>query len=65
MLTCFAFGLCFTFGYELLICCCVLHMRTCEFDYDVRHISYNGETYTVSLSTKECSCRRRMLTGLP
>ncbi|CAK8571292.1 unnamed protein product [Lathyrus sativus] len=38
--------------------------RAGEFDYEVRHILYNGEKYFVSLSTKECSCMRWMLTGL-
>ncbi|XP_058783844.1 uncharacterized protein LOC131658582 [Vicia villosa] len=39
--------------------------RAGEFDYEVRHISNNGEKYVVNLSTKLCSCRLWMLTGLP
>lgn len=33
--------------------------------YEVRHISYNGKIYIVSLSEKECSYKRWMLTELP
>jgi pyruvate/2-oxoglutarate dehydrogenase complex dihydrolipoamide acyltransferase (E2) component len=33
--------------------------------YEVRHISATGDKFSVSLRTKECSCRRWMLTGLP
>ncbi|KAI5443205.1 hypothetical protein KIW84_012026 [Lathyrus oleraceus] len=36
-----------------------------EFDYEVRHISYNGEKYIVSLSTKESYCRGWTLIGFP
>ncbi|CAK8544325.1 unnamed protein product [Lathyrus sativus] len=39
--------------------------RVCEYDYEVRHTSLNGEKYIVNLYKKECSCRLRMLTGLP
>ncbi|CAL5195440.1 unnamed protein product [Lathyrus oleraceus] len=41
------------------------YKRVCEYDYEVRHISLNGEKYVVNLSKKECSCRMWMLTGLP
>jgi hypothetical protein len=33
--------------------------------YEVRHISCTGDKFSVSLGTKECSCRKWMLTGLP
>ncbi|WJX87777.1 hypothetical protein P8452_69932 [Trifolium repens] len=33
--------------------------------YEVRHISATGDKFSVSLGTKECSCRKWMLTGLP
>ncbi|XP_058733572.1 uncharacterized protein LOC131605205 [Vicia villosa] len=38
--------------------------RACEFVYEVRYISNNEEKYVVNLSTKTCSCRLWMLTGL-
>lgn len=40
-------------------------MRAREFDYEFRHISFNGKKFVVNLSKHECSCRRWMLTGLP
>lgn len=43
----------------------VSHRRASEYDYEVRNISYNGENYIVSMSTKVCSCRRCMMIGLP
>lgn len=41
------------------------YRRASECDYEVRHISLNGEKYVVNLSKKECSCRMWMLTGMP
>ncbi|CAK8532920.1 unnamed protein product [Lathyrus sativus] len=39
--------------------------RACEYDYEVKHTSLNGEKYIVNLYKKECLCRLWMLTGLP
>ncbi|CAJ2645668.1 unnamed protein product [Trifolium pratense] len=33
--------------------------------FEVRHISASGDQFSVSLGTRECSCRKWMLTGLP
>ncbi|CAK8566902.1 unnamed protein product [Lathyrus sativus] len=39
--------------------------RAGEYDYEVKHISLNGEKHAVNLSKKECSCRTWILTGMP
>lgn len=63
--------LCFTFGNETEFFLCFtlvmifFYTRASKYDYEVRHISFNGEKYIVSLLKKECTCRRWMLTGLP
>ncbi|CAK8541988.1 unnamed protein product [Lathyrus sativus] len=37
----------------------------CEYDYEVKNTSVNGEKYVVNLYKKECSCILWMLSGLP
>lgn len=39
--------------------------RASEFDYEVRHRSMSGDSYSINLLRKECSCRKWLLTGLP
>ncbi|KAK2389968.1 hypothetical protein QL285_063521 [Trifolium repens] len=36
-----------------------------EFFFEVRHIGLTGDKFLVNLATKECSCRKWMLTGIP
>lgn len=52
------------YNFDFIIVFCICNMRVGEFDYEVRHISFNGEKFIVNLSKHECSCRRWMLTGL-
>jgi len=39
--------------------------RASEYDYEVRHRLTNGDSYSINLLRKECSCRKWLLTGLP
>lgn len=39
--------------------------RASEYDYEIRHRSMNGDSYSINLLRKECSCRKWLLTGLP
>ena len=42
-----------------------VNRRCTEAEFEVRHISLSAETLSVNLTTRECSCRKWFLTGLP
>lgn len=42
-----------------------INRRCTEDEFEVRHISLSVVTFSVNLTTRECSCRKWLLTGLP